>query len=136
MKKNNFYTFLKAQFSAFFGGIVDYLTMIACTELLHIHYTISIVIGGVIGAIINFTINRHWTFGASGIRAKDHLTIQLMKFITMVGGSIVLKSSGTYLLTEGVHADYRISRIIVDILVSLGFNYTLQRYWVFKRNTP
>lgn len=136
LKKRSILTFIKAQFSAFFGGIVDYLVMIGCTELLHIHYTISIVVGGFIGAIVNFTINRNWTFEAKGARGKDELTVQVLKFASMVGGSILLKSTGTYLLTEGVRIDYKVSRIIVDIMVSLGFNYTLQRYWVFKKNKP
>ena len=56
--------FAKAQASAFIGGIVDYLTMIAFTELFHIHYTISIAIGGIIGAIVNFSINKYWTYQA------------------------------------------------------------------------
>ncbi|WP_036602163.1 GtrA family protein [Olivibacter sitiensis] len=119
--------FFKAQFSAFAGGIVDYAIMIFCTEVLSIHYTISIAISGVIGAVVNFSINRFWTF------KKGNLPVggQLVKFCLVVLGSIALKSSFTYLLTENLHLDYKISRILIDIAVSLGFNYTLQKYWVF-----
>lgn len=131
-KQNSLYIFIKAQFSAFLGGIIDYITMIICTELLGIHYTLSIVVGGMVGALVNFTVNRHWTFRANDA-AKREVRSQLMKFASMVGGSVVLKSLGTFLLSEGMHLDYRISRILVDIAVSLGFNYTLQRYWVFKK---
>ena len=46
------FVFTKAQISCGVGGIVDYITMILCTELLGIHYTISIAIGGIIGAFI------------------------------------------------------------------------------------
>jgi putative flippase GtrA len=51
----------------------------------------------------------------------------------VVAGSIMLKSAGTYLVTTWLILDYKISRILVDIIVSLGFNYTLQTYWVFKK---
>jgi putative flippase GtrA len=54
--------FGKAQVSAFLGGIVDYLLMIFITEFFGVHYTISIVFGGIAGAIINFSVNRQWTF--------------------------------------------------------------------------
>jgi len=131
IKKNSLFIFIKAQFSAFLGGIVDYLTMIICTEWLHIHYTVSIAIGGIVGAMVNFTINRNWTFEANA--QGDGALLQLLKFGFMVSGSILLKSLGTYLLTEGTHLDYKISRIVIDVLVSLGFNYTLQRYWVFRK---
>jgi len=134
LKKNSIYIFIKAQLSAFLGGVVDFVIMIACTELLQIHYTISIVIGGILGALVNFTINRNWTFEANEAKGKNNMALQLVKFTSMVGGSILLKSSGTYLVTEISRIDYRISRIVIDIFVSLGFNYTLQKYWVFKKN--
>lgn len=131
-KKKSVFVFAKAQVSAFTGGLIDYAVMILCTELLHIHYTISIVIGGIIGAIWNFSLNRYWTFKDN--RASNApVGIQLVKFVFVVAGSIALKSSGTYLFTNWLHIDYKISRIIIDIIVSLGFNYVFQTYWVFKK---
>nr|WP_068887364.1 GtrA family protein [Pedobacter panaciterrae] len=131
-KKNAVFIFAKAQLSAFTGGIVDYLVMILCTELLGIHYTISIAIGGIVGAIVNFSVNRYWTFNAANA-SKAPVGQQLIKFIFVVGGSILLKSSGTYLFTNWLKLDYKICRIIVDIIVSLSFNYVLQKYWVFRK---
>jgi putative flippase GtrA len=112
--------------------MLDYGTMILCTELLHIHYTISIAIGGIIGAVANFSINRYWTFNA-GQAQRSPVGDQLAKFIFVVAGSIALKSSGTWLFTNWLHLDYKITRIMVDIIVSLSFNYVLQKYWVFKK---
>ena len=130
--RSAFYVFAKAQASAFTGGLVDYLIMIICTEFFHIHYTISILISGIIGAVVNFSINRYWTFH-SNESLPSPMRGQLVKFCTVVMGSIILKSAGTYLLTSWLSIDYKLSRVLVDILVSLGFNYTLQKYWVFKR---
>ncbi len=124
--------FAKAQASAFIGGLVDYVVMIAFTELLHIHYTVSIVIGGIIGAFVNFSINKYWTY-----QFNNAVGGQIVKFILVVIGSILLKSRGTYLFTNWLNIDYKISRIITDIFVSLGFNFLLQKYWVFKKdNSP
>jgi putative flippase GtrA len=129
--KNPVYIFAKAQASAFIGGIVDYLVMIVLSELFHIHYTISIVFGGIIGAIVNFSINKYWTYQSH----QFPVGVQLLRFILVVAGSILLKSSGTYLLTTWLVLDYKFSRIITDIFVSLCFNFLLQKYWVFKKAT-
>lgn len=135
ISKGGLLTFLKAQFSAFTGGIVDILTMIFCTEILGVHYTLSIALGGIVGALINFSINRNWTFRSETQRRRS-LDAQLLRFCIVVGGSILLKSAGTFGLTESLKMDYRLSRILIDIVVSLGFNYTLQKHWVFVDNRP
>jgi putative flippase GtrA len=128
-KTSSILVFIKAQASAFIGGMVDYLVMILCTELVGFHYTLSILISGSVGAVINFSINRKWTFNAE----KGNLKYQVPKFIAVVVGSIFLKSGGTFFFTNWLTIDYKISRILTDIIVSLGFNYTLQNYWVFKK---
>ena len=126
--KKSFLTFFKAQASAFIGWLSDYAIMLFCTEVLGIHYTLSIVISGTLGAVVNFSINKYWTF-----KSPSPIGGQLVRFVFVVLGSIALKSSGTYLVTEFVQIDYKISRIIVELVVSLLFNYPLQRYWVFKK---
>lgn len=122
--------FAKAQLSSFIGGIVDLSIMIFLTEVFGIHYLQSIVIGGIAGAAVNYTINRKWTFESNG----DSKRAQLPKFVCVVFGTIFLKSLGTFSLTEFLFLDYKISRLIADAFVAFGFNYTLQRYWVF--NSP
>ena len=127
--RHSIYTFGKAQASAFTGGMFDYGVMILLTEFAHIHYTRSIIISGLLGAVVNFSLNRYWAFK----KHDESYRRQLRRFIFVVAGSIALKSSGTYLLTELLHLDYKISRLCVDAVVSLGFNFTLQKYWVFKK---
>ena len=124
--------FAKAQVSAFIGGITDYAIMVFVTEVFHVHYTISIAIGGIIGAVVNFSLNRYWTFPTKELRYKNSINKQLLKFILVVINSILFKSSGTYLITTFLKLDYKISRVIVDLFVSIAINYNLQKYWVFK----
>lgn len=133
IRKEKIFPFLKAQVSAFVGGAVDYSLMIFFTEVFHIHYTISICIGGIIGAIVNFSINNKWSFKTQNEFYKNSVRTQLFKFVLVVANSILLKSYGTYLLSTHFNIDYRISRITIDLIVSLLFNYSLQKYWVFKK---
>ncbi|MDD4829845.1 hypothetical protein SDC9_93031 [bioreactor metagenome] len=132
--KKGILTFSKAQVSASIGGGVDYLTMIFFTELFNIHYTISIAIGGIVGAVVNFSLNKYWTFHSKSQTYRNTTSTQLLKFAIMVVNSIVLKSSGTYFLTTIFKIDYKITRLVVDLIVSIFVNYNLQKFWVFKKN--
>ncbi|MGC3977015.1 MAG: GtrA family protein [Paludibacteraceae bacterium] len=135
MRVEKLFTFAKAQVSAFVGGIVDYGIMVFLTEVFHIHYTVSIAIGGIVGALINFLLNKKWTFYSKNYEYKHSFHIQLTRFALVVVNSIVLKSSGTFLITHFLHFNYKISRIIADLIVSIAFNYVLQRLWVFKKQS-
>ncbi len=129
LNKKSIFTFGKAQLSAFIGGISDWIIFLICVKI-GIHYTISIWISGFLGALVNFSLNKYWTYNAIEERTSN----QLFKFYFVVVGSVALKSFGTYLMTEGLTIDCRISRLVVDLVVSLGYNYTLQRFWVFRKS--
>jgi putative flippase GtrA len=87
------------------------------------------VVSGSLGAIVNFTINRYWSFG----NTEKSLGSQLWKFIVVVIGSITLKTLGIFVFVNLWHWHFLLSKAIVEIVVSLGFNYTMQRFWVFKK---
>jgi len=121
--------FIRAQVSAFVGGVVDYLVMIICIEWFNYSLIGAIIIGGSIGATINFLINRYWTFSNS----NTSFFPQLIKFIMAVIGSIFLKATGTHLLTNALGISYKITRLIVDAFVCFGFNFLVQKFWVFNK---
>lgn len=124
--------FSKAQVSAFSGGAIDYLFMVIITEFFNVHYTISIAIGGALGALVNFTLNRRWAFRTKDLPYKNPSWHQFLKFVPVVANSILLKASGTYFITSMFGLDYKISRIITDGCVTL-INFNLQKHWVFKK---
>ena len=140
--------FVRAQCSAFAGVLVDYSIMILLTDFGGIHYTVSIAIGGLTGAAINFSLNKIWAFRVKGSSYKFNLLEQLWRFMCVAVGGILLKIIGTYCLTsfflfyfQGMKLGnfviteklvYKYGRLITDAIVSLFFNYKLQRHWVFK----
>ncbi len=121
--------FLRAQVSAFFGGIIDYLVMLYCVEFLHIHYIPAIAVGGLVGAVVNYTISRYWAFNSK----NESIAKQFLKYAVVSIGSIILKSTGTFILTETTNLDYKLTRLVIDGIVAFGFNFTLQKFWVFKK---
>jgi putative flippase GtrA len=140
--------FIKAQCSAFAGVVVDYAAMIFFADFVGLHYTTSIAIGGIIGAAVNFLLNKIWAFQTKNLSYKFSLSQQLWRFICVVAGSIVLKMAGTFFFTSLVlfyfqgaiflgyviteTLIYKYCRLITDALVFVFFNYKLQRHWVFK----
>ena len=132
IKTNSFLVFIRSQLSAFVGTLADYFVMITLTEFANVHYTLSIVFGGLIGATVNFLINRYWAF-SSATPYRSGLDLQMIKFASVAAGSITLKSSGTYLVTENFKLNYKFSRLILDAFVAYGFNFVLMKYWVFRK---
>lgn len=130
-KSKSVKVFLKAQLSAFSGGVTDYGMMLLLTEKIGIHFAISILISGTLGGAVNFCINRYWAFKGQSAYSSS-AKIQLIRFFSVVVGSITLKSGGTFLLNHTINLDYRIGRLLIDSLVSYRFNYPLMKWWVFK----
>ena len=121
--------FLKAQLSAFLGGMTDLGIYSFCYKVLSISAPFSNAISGSLGAIVNFLINRYWSFG----NTKTSIGSQLWKFVLVVIGSITLKSIGIHYFVDVWQWHFLLSKLLVEIVVSLGFNFILQKFWVFKK---
>ena len=114
-------TFSLAQVSAGAGSVVDYGLMVCCRQLLGFPLFWAIAIGGVVGAIINFTLNRYWTFRSSDPKASytSSLRRQLLRFALTVAGSILLKYLGTYALQRYAGVDYKLGKLAADTSIAL-----------------
>jgi len=121
--------FLRAQLSAFLGGMADLSIYSFCYKVLNFSAPFSNTISGSLGAIINFLINRYWSFK----NTRASIGSQLWKFVVVVIGSIMLKSVGIHFFVDIWEWHFFLSKLLVEIIVSLGFNFTLQKYWVFKK---
>ncbi|MGI4744353.1 MAG: GtrA family protein [Janthinobacterium lividum] len=121
--------FIKAQAAAAAGTAVDFLVTIICVEGLHSWYLLGTVLGNVAGGITNFYLGRHLVFEASAQRAPA----QGLRYFMVWLGSMLLNAAGVYLLTQLLHVNYLYSKVLVSLLVGVGFNYTLQVYFVFRK---
>ncbi|MGJ1206174.1 GtrA family protein [Sphingobacterium lactis] len=121
--------FLRAQLSAFVGGLSDFGIYTFCYTALKLTAPLSNVISGSLGAVVNFTINRYWSFKSSEMPIGS----QLWKFIVVVLCSIGLKTLGVHIFVDKLHWHFLIGKLLIEIVVSLGFNFTMQKYWVFRK---
>ncbi len=121
-------SFLKYNIVAIVATASDFLTFILLFKLFKVWYVDATFIGALTGGTVAFTLNRNWTF----IKKNGKLTKQAIKYIIVWAGSIFLNTYGLYLFVENSEISEIISKIIVSIIVGIGFNYFMYKYFVFK----
>lgn len=138
------WVFFKAQVSAQFASIVDFLVTILLVKLFGIFYLYATFSGSVTGGIVNCAINYKWVFHSKECK-KLHVAL---KYFAVWGCSILLNTWGTFVLTEwlttlqwvnkllGYYVDnvFIITKIFMAILVAFLWNYQMQRVFVYRNH--
>jgi putative flippase GtrA len=123
--------FIKAQVAAIIGSIADYLTTIFLVEIFHCWYLLANFLGNITGGSIQFLLNRQWVFKAE----TGRVYIQIIRFILVFAGNLVLSAAGVYILTSWLRINYLISKTVVSILLGVTYNYLMQKKFVFSTKT-
>ena len=124
-------SFSRSQISALIATIIDYAILTSWVEIFHHHYTVGVALGSAFGALTNFIVNRHWSFEKS----EEVWHAQAYRYILVSAGSLLLNTTGVYLLTEYGHLYYLVSQVIISIFVGFFYNYPLHRFFVFKKGS-
>lgn len=138
------WVFCKAQLSAQFASLVDFLVTILLVKLLDLFYLYATFLGSVAGGMVNCAINYRWVFHSDGCK-KLHVAL---KYVIVWIGSILLNTWGTFVLTEwltgmtwvngilGYYVDnvFILAKIIVAVLVAFFWNYHMQRVFVYRNH--
>ena len=138
-KRHSLFMFLRAQLSAQFATLADFILTYVCFQWLGIYYVMATSIGAITGGIVNCVINYKWAFATKDCQFKW----VFFKYILVWIGSFLLNVGGGYLLVELLkHHTYLwerasgfyliIAKVIVAVIVSVGWNYVLHRYFVFQ----
>ena len=138
-RRHSLFMFLRAQLSAQFATLADFILTYVCFEWLGIYYVMATSIGAITGGIINCVINYKWAFATKDCQFKW----VFFKYILVWIGSFILNVGGVYLLVEFMRNNTHlwekasglyliIAKVIVSIIVSVGWNYVLHRYFVFQ----
>lgn len=135
-------TFLRSGVSAQTSGLVDFVVSFVMFKWLFLTPLISAAIGAIAGGVVNFMLNYRFTFRVDDCPWKALAA----KFSLVWVGSLLLNAGGTQLMywilcrwhlleTIGFKPDgyFTAARLLVAIIVSLGFNFTLQRYFVYRK---
>lgn len=130
MKKESwFISFFRYQVAAITATLVDFLVLILLTEVFNVWYVYSTAIGALAGAIVNFNLCRYWAF----CNSKNKFKHQVFRYVLVSAGSLVLNTFFVFIFTDFAHINYSISKVITALMVAFFYNYTLQRFFVFKK---
>jgi len=121
-------SFIRAQVSAILATATDFTIMIVLKEVVGLWYLLAVIFGTLSGGLVGFLLGRNWAFVSTDAKPAD----QAKKYLLVMAGSFLLNVGGVYLLVELGHIEYIASKIIVSVIVGIGFNFLLQRYFVFK----
>lgn len=119
--------FVRAQTSAVLATATDFLIMVFCYQILGLPLGLAVACGPLVGGIVNFSLNRHWSFQAS----REGLAWQLLSYMAVCFVSAVVNSVGVLLLVEHTVLAYFPARVVIALAVALVINYPLHRFVVF-----
>ena len=140
--KGGIFTFLRAQLSSQLASFIDFLVTIVLANVFNLFYVYATFTGSICGGITNCIVNYRWTFKAMHIK-KRYVAI---RYIFVWIGSIFLNTTGIFLMTELIKKIpllmkvpdliydniFIISKIVVSLLVGIGWNYVMHRFFVYK----
>ena len=121
-------TFIKVNTAAIIATIIDFGFTFFLKQIVQIDAVLASIFGTILGGIINFIIGRTWVFNTPEVPF-----IQQGKryFITWIG-NLLLNASGVYILIKIIGVQYLFAKMATAITVAIGYNYPLQKKYVFK----
>jgi len=121
-------TFSRNTLTSIFTTALDFLTLTGLVELAGVDYVLATWIGTIVGSLSNFSINRWWSFRASG----QPRAMQFFRFVLVQAGASGLHTAGVWIFTRFLGLPYPVSKLVVAALVYLGWNYPMNRWVVFS----
>lgn len=118
--------------TSLFTTALDFGTLVLLVEKLGVGYVLATWVGTVVGSLSNFLINKHWAFEVG----PGHLGPQAARFLVVQSGASGLHTLGVWLFTRFAGLPYPASKTVVAALVYLGWNYPLNRLFVFRSSPP
>ncbi|HYQ25711.1 MAG TPA: GtrA family protein [Polyangiaceae bacterium] len=109
-------------------GVVYQLLLFALSE----HYGLVAAVGALAGALVNFMINRHYTFVSGAERALPQaLRYAVVSLATFLALRLLLAGA-----VEGLAWSPRIAWLPAKLLAFALVSYPAQRLWVFSSRAP
>jgi putative flippase GtrA len=121
------WTFARFHVGAFAATVVDFGVMIALVELAGLQPVSATVAGAALGALTNFLLGRMWVFR----ERVEHWAAQGWRYAVVSAASAGLNAAGEHLLHDVARVEYVEARVVVSLVVTLLWNFPMQRLFVF-----
>ncbi len=119
----------RAVISAFIATGMDFALVLLLVSSGVLPPVVATGLGCILGAVINFAINRLWTFDSHG-----PAMLQGRRYILVSLSSALLNSGGVAVLLLVPDIDYRLAWVLARGLVFVTWNFPLQRDYVFAKD--
>ena len=120
--------FVRANLASTVASGIEYV-LVTALVLLRVHYLYAATAGAVTGALIDFSLKRHWAFDRSHKGAVHH---EGLRYLAVSATSLVLNLAASYVLVDGVRLPAVPGVIAASLVVGFAWNYPLHRYYVFR----
>ncbi|MCB1200248.1 MAG: GtrA family protein [Leptospiraceae bacterium] len=120
-------SFWRTHLASLIATGADYTVTIIFVEIFHLWYVIATAMGSLIGALLHFLAGRYWAFEAK----HKKLFAQSLRYGFTAICSFLLNTGLVFLLAEYLFFQYIMAKIVASVLVGVGFNFTMHRYFVF-----
>ena len=105
----------------------DFVVFYSLVNYASMNPGLATAIGCVVGAVINFSINRIWVFGSN-----DKTILQFARYAFVSTTSALLNAGGVTVLLLVPSSEYRIAWVLVRCAVYISWNFPLHRDYVFR----
>jgi putative flippase GtrA len=123
-------TFYKANIAAIIASVVDYSITIGAVFFFNMDAVVAALLGIIGGGVINFLTGRYWAFKPKQQNVYD----QGARYLLIWTGYLLLSTGAMYLFTRYSVVHYSIAKLTTSLLLAWGYNYPLQKNYVFKNN--
>ena len=123
------FTFLKSQVASITATFIDFVVTILLVEVFYCWYVPGVAAGTIAGGTTYFLIGRGWVFDAK----HKEIRPQILKYILVWIVYLVLSTGFVFVITHYYHIRYLVSKFCVAVLMSITYNYVLNRRFVFRQ---
>jgi len=119
--------FVRANLSSTVASGAEYL-LVTGLVLAHAHYLYAAGAGAVLGAVVDFSLKRHWAFDRA---AKGTVHHEGLRYLVVSASSLGLNLALSYALVDGLHLPAVPGVIGASLVIGFAWNYPLHRLYVF-----
>ena len=121
-------TFLYYMCCGGLATIFDWSSFYIASYILKLNYIVAISISFILGATINYTTNRYYTFN----NKFNNISLQYAVFLLGSSSALILTFVQMIILVEYLHIDRMVSRIFITVIM-LFYNFTFHKVYTFGK---
>jgi len=120
--------FVRANLSAAIASGLEWL-LVTGLVVARVHYLVAAAAGAVTGALVDFSLKRHWAFDRAH---RAGVGQEGVRYLWVSAVSLAVNLPVAYGLVDGLGIPAVPGVIAASILVGVAWNYPLHRWYVFR----